>query len=100
MTLEKIRKQLKTVRGFYAERASLERAFLQLPHESADLAKAYGAVMYHAPLDLYKVYFALYVRGLTQEAAAEELNFCPEYIRQKNKKLLLYLQQNLEKEDD
>ena len=95
MTTEEIRKDLKTIRGYYAERQALESEFLLLPHKTAKLVQAYADAIYDAPLDLYRVYFALYVKGLTQEAAAEELNYCTEYIRQKNKRLLEYFQSRL-----
>lgn len=92
MTKEEIKKDLKTIRGYYAERQALESEFLLLPHKTAKLVQAYADAIYDAPLDLYRVYFALYDKGLTQEAAAEELNYCTEYIRQKNKRLLEYFQ--------
>ena len=92
MTFGEVRQELKTIRGYYAERQALESEFLLLPHKTAKLVQAYADVIYDAPLDLYRVYFALYVKGLTQEAAAEELNYCTEYIRQKNKRLLEYFQ--------
>ena len=95
MTTEEIKKDLKTIRGYYAERQALESEFLLLPHKTTKLVQAYADAIYDAPLDLYRVYFALYVKGLTQEAAAEELNYCTEYIRQKNKKLLEYLRENI-----
>ncbi len=95
MTTEEIRKDLKTIRGYYAERQALESEFLLLPHKTTKLVQAYADAIYDAPLDLYRVYFALYVKGLTQEAAAEELNYCTEYIRQKNKNLLEYLRENI-----
>ena len=95
MTTEEIKKDLKTIRGYYAERQALESEFLLLPHKTTKLVQAYADAIYDAPLDLYRVYFALYVKGLTQETAAEELNYCTEYIRQKNKKLLEYLRENI-----
>ena len=95
MTTEEIRQELKTIRRYYAERQALESEFLLLPHKTAKLVQAYADAIYDAPLDLYRVYFALYVKGLTQETAAEELNYCTEYIRQKNKRLLEYFQSRL-----
>ena len=65
MTLNEIRQQLKTIRLYYTNKARFSAAF------------------------------ELYVKGLTQEATAEDLNYSTEYIRQKNKKLLLFLQSKL-----
>lgn len=59
--------------------------------------RSYAEVIRDAPLDLYRIYFELYVMGLTQEAAAEELNYSSEYVRMKNKKLLEYLRENISK---
>lgn len=98
MTLNEIRQQLKTIRLYYTSKARFCAAFDTRPHDVTELAEKFAAVIRSAPLDLYLIYYELYVNGLTQEATAEDLNYSAEYIRQKNKKLLLYLQQNLDKE--
>ena len=92
MTLNEIRQQLKTIRLYHTSKARFSAAFECLPHMASELADKYAKMMKGAPLDLYFVYYELYVKGLTQEAAAEDMNFCTEYIRQKNKRLLLFLQ--------
>ena len=95
MTLNEIRQQLKAIRLYNTNKARFSAAFDTLPHSVTELAEKYAKMMKGAPLDLYFVYYELYVKGLTQEAAAEEMNFCTEYIRQKNKRLLLFLQQKI-----
>ena len=95
MTLNEIRQQLKTIRLYYTNKARFSAAFDTFPHKASELAEKYAAIVGTAPLDLYYIYFELYVKGLTQEATAEDLNYSTEYIRQKNKKLLLFLQQKL-----
>ena len=95
MTLNEIRQQLKTIRLYYMHKAKLDAAFETLPHRAAALVDEYAAMIGEAPLDLYMIYCKLYVDGLTQEATAEELKYCPEYIRQKNKRLLLFFQKKL-----
>ena len=80
MSLNEIRQQLKTIRLYYTNKARFSAAFDALPHTVKELAENY---------------YELYVKGLTQEATAEDLNYSTEYIRQKNKKLLLFLQQKL-----
>ena len=92
MTLNEIRQQLKTIRLYYTSKARFSAAFDTLPHTVKELADKYAAVVSTAPLDLYYIYYELYVKGLTQEATAEDLNYSAEYIRQKNKRLLLFLQ--------
>ncbi len=92
MTLNEIRQQLKTIRLYYTSKVRFSAAFDTLPHSATELAATYAATITSAPLDLYLVYYELYVKGLTQEAAAADLNYSTEYIRQKNKRLLLFLQ--------
>lgn len=98
MTIEKIRKDLKNIRTYYADREVLDAAFRILPHRVKGLVDFYAKMISEVPLELYKVYYELYVRGLTQEAAAEELNYCTEYVRMKNKELLMYFQSKMEDE--
>lgn len=95
MTLNEIRQQLKTIRLYYTSKARFSAAFDALPHTVKELADKYAVMVSTAPLDLYLVYYELYVKGLTQEAAAADLNYSTEYIRQKNKRLLLFLQQKI-----
>ena len=95
MTLNEIRQQLKTIRLYYTHKARFSATFDALPHTVKELADKYAAIVSCAPLDLYYIYYELYVKGLTQEATAEDLNYSAEYIRQKNKKLLLFLQKEL-----
>ena len=95
MTLNEIRQQLKTIRLYYANKARFSAAFDTLPHSVTELAERYAKIVNGAPLDLYFIYYELYVKGLTQEAAAADLNYSTEYIRQKNKRLLLFLQQKI-----
>lgn len=95
MTLNEIRQQLKTIRLYYTNKARFSAAFDTLPHSVTQLAEQYAEIVRTAPLDLYLIYYELYVKGLTQDAAAVDLNYSTEYIRQKNKRLLLFLQQRI-----
>ena len=95
MTLNEIIQQLKTIRLYYTNKARFSAAFDTLPHTVKELADKYAAMVSTAPLDLYFIYYELYIKGLTQEAAAVDLNYSTEYIRQKNKRLLLFLQHKI-----
>lgn len=97
MTLEEVRNELKIIRLYYADKADFDEAFKVVPHCVTDLVGEYAGMVGKAPLDLYMIYYKLYVKGLTQESAAEDLNFSVEYIRLKNKKLLEYLRENISK---
>ena len=95
MTLNEIRTQLKTIRLYYSDKAVFDAAFKVLPHKVAELVKKYADMVKSAPLELYLIYFELYVKGQTQEGTAESLGYSAEYIRQKNKKLMEYFQKNI-----
>ena len=99
MTLNEIRQQLKTIRLYYTNKARFSAAFDTLPHSVTELVNRYAAMVNTAPLDLYLIYYELYVKGLTQEATAVDLNYSTEYIRQKNKRLLLFLQQKINEKE-
>ncbi len=97
MTLEEIRQDLKTVRLYYSDKAGYDAAFQIVPHKrTEETVRLYTDAIGEAPLELYKIYFTLYVDGYTQENAAETLGYCVEYIRQKNKQLIVYLQERLQ----
>ena len=98
MMLNEIRQQLKTIRLYYTNKARFSAAFDTLPHKAKELADKYTAIVSTAPLDLYLIYYELYIKGLTQEAAAADLNYSTEYIRQKNKRLLLFMQQKFDEQ--
>ena len=95
MTLNEIRQQLKTIRLYYTNKARFSDAFDSLPHTVKELVDKYASIVSTAPLDLYLVYYELYIKGLTQEATAADLNYSTEYIQMKNKRLLLFLQQKI-----
>ena len=87
-TIEKIRNDLKTLRLYYSAQAQLDKAFTFIPHCTTELVKTYSEMIGRAPLELYMLYMELYVNGNTQESVAEQMGYCTEYIRMKNKRLL------------
>lgn len=94
-TIEQIRKDLKTLRLYYSAQAQLDKAFTFIHHCTTELVKTYTEMIGNAPLELYMLYIELYVNGSTQEAAAEQMGYCTEYIRIKNKRLLEYFCERL-----
>ena len=89
-TIEQIRKDLKTLRLYYSAQSQLDQAFRFIPHCTEKLVKTYSEMIGNAPLELYMLYIELYVNGNTQESAAEQMGYCTEYVRMKNKRLLEY----------
>lgn len=94
-TIEQIRNDLKTLRLYYSAQAQLDKAFTFIPHCTTELVKTYSEMIGKAPLELYMLYIELYVNGNTQESAAEQMGYCTEYIRMKNKRLLEFFCQQL-----
>ena len=73
MTLNEIRQQLKAIRLYHTSKARFSAAFETLPHNVTQLGgHRYAAMVNSAPLDLYLVYYELYVKGLTQEATPRQ----------------------------
>lgn len=94
-TIEQIRKDLKTLRLYYSAQAQLDQAFRFIPHCTEKLVKTYSEMIGNASLELYILYIELYVNGNTQESAAEQMGYCTEYVRMKNKRLLEYFRERL-----
>ncbi len=101
MTLEIIRKDLKDIRYYYSRRRIFEEA-TKIVGDNGVLAKVekYNNAIKHAPPKLYDLYVCLYIKNYTQEGLSIELNYTPEYIQMQNKKLLLFLQNALKKEEE
>lgn len=90
-TIEKVREDLKILKKYYEFEKDLKEAFLTIPHLRTEyVLKTYTEIIGNAPLDLYMIFYELYVLGSTQERAAEQLHYCVEQIRRKNAQLLRY----------
>lgn len=90
-TIEKVREDLKILTKYYEYEPELKQAFLTVPHPRTEkVLKTYTEIIGNAPLDLYMIFYELYVLGSTQERAAEQLHYCVEQIRRKNTQLLQY----------
>lgn len=98
-TLEKVREDLKILTKYYEYEKELKQAFKIVPHPRTEqVLNTYTKIIGTAPLDLYMVFYELYVLGNTQENTAEQLHYCVEQIRRKNSQLLQYFLQHLNKE--
>jgi hypothetical protein len=96
MTLAEIRKDLKEIRYYYSRKELLDKAFNEVGTNSVlNKVRKYNAAVNTAPPRLYDLYISLYVNNSTQENLAADLNYTPEYIQMQNKKLLLFLQSEL-----
>lgn len=90
-TIEKVREDLKILTKYYEYENELKQAFQTVPHPRTEqVLKTYTEIIGTAPLDLYMIFYELYVLGNTQENTAEQLHYCVEQIRRKNTQLLQY----------
>lgn len=91
-----IREDLRNIRYYYSRKEKLEQNFQDVgTNMICNLANAYNATMCLATPKLFELYVYLYVKNNTQEAAAEEFNYAPEYVQRLNKQLIKFLQQKL-----
>ena len=98
MTLERVRNDLKEIRHYFKYKKQLDNAFGQnMTNDVLGKVSRYNDAMNLAPIFLFQMYFFLYTQNLTQEALAQELGYTPEYIQRLNKKLTLFLFEQLNK---
>ena len=92
-SMDTIRKELKEVRYYYANRKMFDQAAKDVgENEIIKTVNRYNAAVQKAPVKLYALYIGLYVGNRTQEALAQDMNFSPDYIYRQHRKLLQYLQ--------
>ena len=92
-SMDTIRKELKEVRYYYANREMFDQAAKGVgENEIIKTVNRYNAAVQKAPVKLYALYIGLYVGNRTQEALAQDMNFSPDYIYRQHRKLLRFLQ--------
>lgn len=94
--IENIRKDLKDIRYYYSYRNDILNA-VEFCGESkfTDKVKLYNRIISHAPINLYHLYYNLYISGYTQEALSNKLCYSLEYVSRLNSKLLLFFMEEL-----
>ena len=97
LAIEKIREDLVEVRYYYTRKKVFDEA-KESVGTNMILAKVnrYNEAMRQAPPLLYDLYVCLYTRNYTQEGLALDWNYTPQYIQMLNKKLLLFLQTQIQ----
>lgn len=100
MLISDIRCDLKDIRYYYSRKASFDM-YKDIVGENkiVHTIKKYNEIMQSASPKLYDLYINLYVRNNTQESLSDELNYTPEYIQMLNKKLLLFLKSEFDKNE-
>lgn len=91
-TKEQIRNDLKNIRYYYMKKEKLDAAFAKTGENGIlTIVGEYHKIMCKASPQLYDVYVSLYVRGITQESTAEELDYSTFYIYKLNNRLINFL---------
>jgi len=101
LSLFQIRNDLKAIRYYYSHKDLFDNAFQETGvNDIISKVQIYNQMIKSASPKLYHVYVGLYLQGNTQESLAAELKYTPEYVQMLNKKLLKFLQENLECEKE
>ena len=90
---EKVRRDLKDIRYYYARKAILDSVKGDVGiNKVRSMVDRYNKIILNAPLYLFDLYVCLYVKGYTQDKLAVELNVSSQYVHSQNKKLVEFLQ--------
>lgn len=97
-TFSVIREDLKDIRYYYMRKTDFDNAFEKTgENKIVKKVKLYNQIIQDASPKLYDLYVSLYIDCHTQESLSDKLGYTPEYIQMLNKKLLKFLQENLNK---
>ena len=95
-TLKEIRNDLREIKYYYSAKAVFEQSSEEVfPEGVLSKVQRYANIVKNAPARLYVLYVSLYVNNNTQRILAEDWGFTPEYVRDMNKKLCLFIQANI-----
>ena len=90
---ERIRRDLKDIRYYYARKAILDSVKGDVGiNKVRNMVDRYNQIILNAPLYLFDLYVCLYIKGYTQDKMAVELNVSSQYVQSQNKKLIAFLQ--------
>ena len=96
LTLDKIREDLKEVRYYYSRKKLFDEHSGSIsPNAVLEKVQRYNDAVKNAEPKLYDTYVCLYVKNYTQEGMGDELGYTLQHIKALNKRLLLFLQHEL-----
>ena len=101
MISEKIvREDLENIKYYSVRRYVLDSYLKDFGENNiVTLAEKYNKVMESAPIKLYHLYVLRYLKGCTQEDAANEIGFAVNSIQAMQNSLILWLCKNIQKDD-
>lgn len=101
MRIDEIRKDLYDIRYYYAHKSLFDKARLAIVKNTVlEKTAKYNSIMEEAEPRIYALYVALYTENNTQIVVAEDWNVSEGYIKYLNKRLLLFLQKEINNEGD
>ncbi len=101
LTLDKIREDLKEIRYYYSRKELFdEHSGCIAPRAVLEKVRRYNEAVEKAAPKLYDAYICLYVKNYTQEGMGNELGYTLQHINALNKRLLLFLQNELKDEEN
>lgn len=88
INIENMRKDLKDIRYYYFYRNDILNT-VEFCGESVlmDTVKLYNSIIAQASINLYHLYYNLYISGYAQEALSNKLYYSLEYVTRLNSKL-------------
>ncbi len=95
ITNEDIRGNLKNIRFYYSYIKDFKNDWAKFDNNLINTVNLYNSIIRKAPIRLYHMYYELYIENHTQHSLANKLCYCEGYIQQLNRKLILFLYENL-----
>ena len=96
LNLNEIRADLREIRYYYTRKEIFDDTVKIIGKNNiVEKVMRYNEAVKRATPQLYDLYVGLYIKGFTQEALSEELGYVPQYVQMLHKKLLLFLQEQL-----
>ena len=96
MTIDEIRKDLYDIRYYYAHKSLFDKAGQAIVKNTIlEKTAKYNLIMEKADPRMYALYVALYTENNTQIVVAEDWNVSEGYVKYLNKRLLLFLQKEI-----
>jgi DNA-directed RNA polymerase specialized sigma24 family protein len=101
MISEKIvREDLENIKYYSVRRYVLDSYLKDFSkNDIVALIEKYNNAMKSAPIKFYHLYMLRYLKGYTQEEAADEIGFAINSIQAMQNSLILWLRKNIQKDD-
>lgn len=101
MKIQKVKDDLREIRYYYAKQKDMEGASRTVgASKIIEIIARYNSAVQKAPVRLYDLYVSLYVNNNTQLTVALDWDYAVDYINRLNRKLCMFLKNQLEGGED